>query len=80
MRISAEKFGGIIESWDGRNGWVLPAEEIKHEKASLRRGKLSLSIAAVTSGTTELRVGSQVTFHIAEEIEGLMADELELVT
>merc|ERR1712039_951235 len=39
-RITAEKFMGTVIAWKGKYGWIQPAEEIQHEKASKHKGGL----------------------------------------
>jgi len=74
-RITAEKFNGTVAAWKGKYGWLTPAEEIAHEKASLHNGGIFVSSNDIV-GVTELTVGATVEFHIAEDSSGLAAEEV----
>merc|ERR1712232_548924 len=75
-RITEEKFTGEVTKWSGKFGFIKPAEEIEHEKASKRNGELFVSIADIEGETKELTIGSQCEFHIYEDKAGLGADEV----
>merc|ERR1719476_890173 len=78
-RLSAEKFTGTVVAWKGKFGWIKPAEEIEHEKASLRSGNLFAGMDDIV-GTESLDVGATVEFHIWEDETGLGADEVVQTT
>jgi len=75
-RITAEKFTGTVKAWKGKYGWIEPAEEVKHEKASKNQGSLFVSMSDLESGVQELTVGATVEFHISEDAMGLNAEEV----
>lgn len=75
VRISAEKFAGTVVGWKGKYGWIKPLEEIDHEKAALRGGKLFAGLVDII-GATELEDGADVEFHIFEDDSGLGAEEI----
>merc|ERR1712228_1049626 len=62
-RITAEKFTGEVTKWQGKFGFIKPAEEIEHEKASLRQGCLYVSVDDIESDPKVLTVGSTCEFH-----------------
>jgi len=74
-RITADKFTGTVSAWKGKYGWITPAEEVAHEKASLHNGGIFVSSNDLI-GITELTVGATVEFHIAEDSSGLAAEEV----
>jgi cold shock CspA family protein len=74
-RVSAEKFSGVVTAWKGKYGWIKPAEEIEHEKASLRNGSLFVSINDIFD-VGELHPGAPCEFHIWEDETGLGAEEV----
>lgn len=76
-RITAEKFAGSVVGWQGKYGWVKATEDIEHEKAGLRGGKLFCGPEDVTN-RDRLEVGMQVLFHIYEDDQGLGADDIEV--
>jgi len=78
-RISAEKFSGTVSGWRGKYGWITPAEPIEHEKASLHRGDLFVSINDLEGGLESLTPEAAVEFHIAEDSSGLCAEEVAQV-
>lgn len=75
VRISAEKFSGVVAAWKGKYGWIDPAEPIEHEKASLRNGSLFFGVADI-EGADMLAEGTPVEFHICEDDSGLGAEEV----
>jgi len=77
-RITAEKFAGTVNVWKGKYGFIAPAEEIAHEKASKHNGALFVSINDLQDGMTELTVGQSVAFHIFEDPSGLGAEEVSM--
>lgn len=80
VRITAEKFQGTIAGWKGRYGWIEPAEEIQHEKARLREsGHIFCSATELMNGLTHLADGAIIQFHIAEDDNGLSAQEVEQI-
>jgi len=74
-RITAEKFLGTVIAWKGKYGWIQPAEEIPHEKASKNKGGLFVSMDDIM-GVQELTAGATVEFHIWEDSTGLGAEEV----
>jgi len=74
-RITAEKFTGTVAAWKGKYGWIIAAEEIEHEKAALRGGKLFAGIEDIV-GAESLDEGAEVEFHIFEDESGLGAEEI----
>lgn len=80
VRITAEKFQGTVAGWKGRYGWIEPAEEIQHEKARLREsGHIFCSATELLNGLTHLAEGAIIQFHIAEDDNGLSAQEVEQI-
>lgn len=77
-RITAEKFAGTVNAWKGKYGWITPAEEISHEKASTNKGGLFVSVNDLQDGLTELTQGQTVAFHIFEDSSGLGAEEVSM--
>lgn len=77
-RITAEKFAGTVNAWKGKYGWITPAEEIAHEKASKHNGGLFVGVNDLQDGVTELSQGQTVAFHIFEDSSGLGAEEVSL--
>jgi len=75
VRISAEKFVGTVVGWRGKYGWIKATEDIEHEKASLRGGKLFTGTDDII-GATSLDIGAEVEFHIFEDDSGLGAEEV----
>jgi len=75
VRISAEKFVGTVVGWRGKYGWIKATEEIEHEKASLRGGKLFTGTDDII-GAEKLDIGAEVEFHIFEDDSGLGAEEV----
>mmetsp|Transcript_56377 Transcript_56377/g.182673 ORF Transcript_56377/g.182673 Transcript_56377/m.182673 type:complete len:198 (+) Transcript_56377:93-686(+) len=74
-RITAEKFTGTVVVWKGKFGWIQPAEEVPHDKASKNKGQLFASKDDLVD-VTELPAGAQVEFHIWEDSSGLGAEEI----
>jgi len=74
-RLSAEKFAGTVAEWKGKYGWIVPAEAIEHEKASLRGGRLFVGLNDI-EGAESLDAGAPVEFHICEDDSGLGAEEV----
>lgn len=80
VRITAEKFQGTVAGWKGRYGWIEPAEEIQHEKARLREsGHIFCSATELLNSLTHLAEGAIIQFHIAEDDNGLSAQEVEQI-
>lgn len=76
-RISEEKFAGTVAGWKGKYGWIVPSEEISHEKSGKNGGKLFVSKDDLVE-VEELTEGSTVMFHIWEDSSGLGAEEVEV--
>lgn len=76
-RITADKFLGTVAAWKGKYGWITPAEEIQHAKASQNKG-LFVSSSDLPEGVTELPAGATVAYHIFEDASGLGAEQVEL--
>jgi len=74
-RLSADKFTGTVVEWKGKYGWIKPAEEIEHEKAGLRGGRLFVGMDDII-GRQDLEGGAPVEFHICEDESGLGAEEV----
>lgn len=75
MRITADKFTGTVVGWRGKYGWIKATEDIEHEKAALRGGKLFAGMADII-GAESLDMGAEVEFHIFEDESGLGAEEI----
>jgi len=75
-RITAEKFTGEVTKWQGKFGFIKPAEPVEHEKAEKHDGCLFVSINDIEGDTKELTVGSLCEFHIYEDKSGLGAEEV----
>merc|ERR1719476_185579 len=75
-RISAEKFTGDVVKWQGKYGFIKPAEPIEHEKATKHDGALYVTMNDIEGDTKELTVGSLCEFHIYEDKSGLGAEEV----
>lgn len=74
-RITAEKFTGTCSAWKGKYGWIVPAEQVEHEKAHLHNGSLYVRLEDL-EGFTELTPGAPCEFHITEDDSGLGAEEV----
>jgi len=73
-RLSAAKFQGTVTMWKGKYGWIMPSEEIAHEKAKMNSGGLYVSSNDIQGDALE--VGAPVEFHVFEDSSGLGAEEV----
>lgn len=74
-RISQAPFLGTITEWKGKYGWIKPIEDIEHEHAWKHDGNIFCGMDDIVDATS-LPPGTEVQFHIWEDVSGLGAEEV----
>lgn len=71
-------FLGQVVDWKGKYGWILPAEMIRHAKASMRQGRIFVSRTDLVGGIKDLLPGVMVQFQLYEDDAGLGAQSCSI--
>lgn len=71
--VSEKQHMGQVMEWKGNYGWIMPAEPIKHPKASMHQGRIFLSRTDL-GNAKDVFPGSFVQFQVFEDEQGLGAE------
>jgi len=76
-RVRKKRINGRISEWKGTFGWIIPEQQVQHEKAPMNQGRIYVKADDISheNGEAWKGEGQRVSFLVYADNRGLGAEE-----